>query len=200
MKKRLLFGLLLAVLVMIGTATLAEEETEIGYDDIPKGTLEALEANPNQKLALRTGPGTKYSEVFSIAAGSVEDFVVFQQEKGGSAIWGMVEFTCRYGRYRAYTGMKRMDTSADVPLGNVDGYVCHIGREDTAAYFGPGKDYVRHETLVPAGTQITVYHEENGYVMADLVMPDAKDDQYDEDEKQLTRAWIGVEALAGYGD
>ena len=163
------------------------------------GTVEGVYARPNQKLALRTGPGTNYSELFSIAASGVEDFMFFWQEKGGSVMWGMIEFECRYGRYRAYTGMKRIDVNKEeISMGNGEGVMCAVGREGAYAYYGPGRYYAPVETKVPAWTEIIVYHEEGGWVMADFVLPDARPDQYDKDQKQLTRAWIPVEALTGY--
>ena len=150
-------------------------------------------------LVVRSGPGTKYSEIFSIAAASVEDFAIYQQEKGGSAMWGMIEFDSRYGRYRVYTGMKRIDTDADlVPMGNKEGVLCAVSRSGARAYYGPGKHYAPVEERLPAWTEVLVYHEEDGWVMADFVLPGAKDDQYDKEQKQLTRAWLPVEALSGY--
>lgn len=163
------------------------------------GTLEPIAAKPNQKLALRSGPGTKYSEIFSIAAASVEDFAIYQQEKGGSAMWGMIEFDSRYGRYRVYTGMKRIDTDTDlVPIGNREGVLCAVSRSGARAYYGPGEHYAPVEERLPAFTEVIVYHEENGWVMADFVLPGAKDDQYDKEQKQLTRAWLPVNTLSGY--
>ncbi len=163
------------------------------------GTLEPIEAKPNQKLALRSGPGTKYSEIFSIAAASVTDFAIYQQEKGGSAMWGMIEFDSRYGRYRVYTGMKRIDTDTDlVPMGNKEGVLCAVGRGGARAYYGPGEHYAPVEERLPAFAEVIVYHEEDGWVMADFVLPGAKDDQYDKEQKQLTRAWLPVNTLSGY--
>lgn len=184
-------AMLLALCLMLHGAALAQ-------GTVTFGTLEPLAASPNQKLALRSGPGTKYSEIFSIAASSVTDFAIYQQEKGGSAMWGMIEFDSRYGRYRVYTGMKRIDTQESVPMGNTHGVVCQVGGQDVRAYYGPGDSYAPVETLLPAWTQVTVFHEEQGYVMADFILPGAKDDQYDDEKKQLTRAFIPVWALYGY--
>lgn len=190
-KMTMLFALVLCLWLAVPAAA--------SVSALSSGTLEPIEAKPNQKLALRSGPGTKYSEIFSIAAASVTDFAIYQQEKGGSAMWGMIEFDSRYGRYRVYTGMKRIDTDASlVPMGNIEGVVCAVGREGARAYYGPGEIYAPVEERVPAGTQITVYHEEDGWVMADFILPGAKDDQYDEEKKQLTRAWLPVSALSGY--
>ena len=85
-----------------------------------------------------------------------------------------------------------------VPMGNKEGVLCAVGRSGARAYYGPGEHYAPVEEKLPAWTEVIVYHEENGWVMADFVLPGAKDDQYDEEQKQLTRAWIPVWALDGY--
>lgn len=191
--KRMIFVFALALCLLLAASSLA------AVSALSVGKLAPIAARPNQKLALRSGPGTKYSEIFSIAASGVENFAVYQQEKGGSAMWGMVEFDSRYGRYRVYTGMKRIDTQKNlVPMGNIEGVMCAVGREGARAYYGPGEDYAPVEERLPAWTEVIVYHEEDGWVMADFVLPGAKDDQYDKGQKQLTRAWIPVWALSGY--
>ncbi|MDO5378376.1 MAG: hypothetical protein Q4G52_08580 [Clostridia bacterium] len=167
--------------------------------EVSVGTLERVEASPNQKVALRTGPGTKYTEVFTLSQGQMRDFAILEQEKGGSVMWGMIEFDSDYGRYRAYTGMKRIDTkTSDVPYGNKEGEVYTIGKGGAHAYHGPGKDYVKMEKTVPEGTEITVYHEEQGYVLADYVLPDAEPQQRDKELPQVTRGWIRASAVRGY--
>jgi len=193
MKKKFAALAALLVLLICSCAALADV-TARSY-----GTIEGVYARPNQKLALRSGPGTKYSELFSIEASGVEDFMFFWQEKGGSVMWGMIEFECRYGRYRAYTGMKRIDVSKElITNGNAEGVMCAVGRDGAYAYYGPGRHYAPVETRVPAWTEVIVYHEEGSWVLADFVLPDAKNNQYDEDQKQLTRAWIPADALSGY--
>ena len=155
------------------------------------GMLEPVDAAPNQKLALRSGPGTKYTEIFTISPAAIDNFAVYEQVKGGSVMWGMVEFDSGYGRYRVYTGMKRIDARGNaVPVGNTKGVKCTVGRRDVQAYYGPGWQYAPVKGLVPAHTEIIVYHEEQGYVMADFRIPD--------DNPKLTRAWIEVDALSGY--
>ena len=181
MKKRTLSALIaLLALVLSAACALA----------VPAYELEPVFAQPASKLSFRSGPGTDYTELFSIAKDAVTDFVVYQQEKGGSVMWGMVEFNSRYGRYRAYTGMKRIHTDAYIPYGNVEGETYRLSR-DAYAYWGPGRDYVAHEGKVPSGTLVTVFHEENGYVMADFVLPGGK-------KRLTTRAWIAADALKGY--
>ena len=194
MKKKMMAAFVVfAAALLLSFAALAQVSA------LSWGVMEPIEARPNQKLALRSGPGTNYSEIFSIAASGVEDFAIFQQEKGGSTMWGMIEFDSRYGRYRVYTGMKRIDTDKNlVPMGNKEGVLCAVGRAGARAYYGPGEHYAPVEEKLPAWTEVIVYHEEDGWVMADFVLPGAKDDQYDEEQKQLTRAWIPVWALDGY--
>lgn len=189
MKKRM-GALLLIAAFMACPAALAE---------ISVGTLARIEASPNQKVALRTGPGTRYSEVFTLAQGQMRDFAILEQEKGGSVMWGMIEFDSDYGRYRAYTGMKRIDTkTGEVPYGNREGETYRIKKDAAHAYHGPGKDYVKMEGTLPEGTEITVYHEEQGYVLADYILPDAEPQQRDKELPQVTRGWIEVGAIKGY--
>ena len=193
MMKKTMLLLLIALCIAFSVQALAV--SALSY-----GILEAFEARPNQKLALRSGPGTKYSEIFTVTPAAIENFVIFQREKGGSTMWGMIEFDSNYGRYRVYTGMKRIDTDENlVPVGNKQGVVCTVGREAVYAYYGPGTQYAPVDMLVPAKTPITVYHEEQGYVMADFVLPSEKNLKAEtEEEKELTRAWISVDALRGY--
>lgn len=174
------FALLVLALLMAASCALA----------VPAGDLDPIFANPATKLSFRSGPGTNYTELFSITSKDVTDFVVYEQVNGSSVMWGMVEFNSRYGRYRAYTGMKRIHTNAYVPYGNVEGETYRLGR-DAYAYWGPGQYYVAHKGKVPAGTLVTVYHEEAGYVMADFVLPNQKG-------RLITRAWIAADALKNY--
>ena len=161
------------------------------------GTLAPIEATAKQKLALRTGPGTKYEEIFTLPISGVRDLHVMEQEKGGTVMWAMLDFDSDYGRYRAYTGMKRIDAKA-VPKTQREGKACRVGKKNVYAYYGPGKDYVRFEEKIPAYTEVTVYHEEAGYVMADYIMPNAKPQQRDKELLQITRGWIPAEALENY--
>ena len=189
MKKwTMLFAVLLCL--MLGHAAAADVTA------LSVGTLPPIEAKPNQRLALRTGPGTKYTEIFSVSKEAVYDFAIYQKEAGGSATWGFIEFDSGYGRYRAYTGMKRIDTQAElVPGGNKEGVECTIGKGGAALYAGPGKGYAVYSDEAPADLTITVYHEEQGYVLADMMLPkEAKK----EDQAKLTRAWIAVGDLRGY--
>lgn len=180
MMKKILTMLLVLALAMWAACALA----------VPAYELDPVMARPAEKLSFRSGPGTDYTELFSISGKDVTDFFVYEQVKGGSTMWGMVEFNSRYGRYRAYTGMKRIHTDAYVPYGNIEGETYRLAR-DAYAYWGPGRDYVAHEGKVPSGTMVTVYHEENGYVMADFVLPGGK-------KRLTTRAWIAADALRGY--
>lgn len=193
MKKTMM--LLLVALCLVFSVQALADVSALSY-----GILEAFEATPNQKLALRSGPGTKYSEIFTVTPSAIENFVIFQREKGGSTMWGMIEFDSNYGLYRVYTGMKRIDTDESlVPVGNKEGVVCSVGGAPAQAYYGPGPLYAPVDMLVPAKTKITVYHEEQGYVMADFVLPSEKNETVEaEEDKELTRAWISVDALRGY--
>ena len=191
MNRKMGAALLLALLLCAAGAEALAVKTETW------GRLWPIAAEANQKLALRTGPGTKYEEVFTVTRGQIENLSVMEQEKGGSVMWGMVEFDSAYGRYRAYTGMKRIDAK-EVPIREREGTEARVGGEDVYAYHGPGRAYARFEEKIPAETFLLIFHEEAGYVLADYVMPDAKPQQRDKELLQVTRGWIPAYAVSGY--
>ena len=71
MKKSMLIFLLALVFALSAACALA----------VPAYDLEPISANPATKLSFRSGPGTDYTELFSITKDAVTDFVVYQQEK-----------------------------------------------------------------------------------------------------------------------
>lgn len=147
--------------------------------------LKAYTAYLNQKMSLRSGPGTNYTELGTY--GQNTHIVLYEREIGGSVSWGMVEFRGNGGLIRAYTGMKRIDTdTADIPWANTVSYVSTL-QSDTVPRRGPGSEYASCNKTLPKGTRLTLYHEERGYVMADFYFPG---------DSKLTRAWIPSYTLA----
>ena len=98
----------------------------------------------------------------------------------------MIEFRGKGGLIRAYTGIKRLDVDTDdIPWANTITYDAILA-SDTVPRRGPGEEYAPCDQTLPAGTQLLLYHEELGYVMADFYYPD---------EDLLTRAWIPASNL-----
>jgi len=75
--------------------------------------LAAAPATPNQKLALRTGPNTKYVELFTLPQST--EITAIEYEEGNGVTWVLVEFDYKGQRMRGYTGLKRMTVHGDIP-------------------------------------------------------------------------------------
>lgn len=148
--------------------------------------LQPIPATLNQKMATRSGPNTRYTELGTFPQST--EIVVFQQEMGNDVPWVMVEFHGDGGLVRAYTGMKRINVNTSVPWGNTVATEALIGMDVTPRR-GPGENYASCTKALSAGTKIQVYHEESGYVMADFYYPG---------DSLQTRAWIPLQYLSGY--
>ena len=192
MRKTVLMLLLFAAL-LFGAGAAAD--TALSY-----GTLEPVRLEETKRLAFRTGPGTKYTELFSLDPARMYNLFILQEEEGGTVYWGHVEFKCYKGLYRAYTGLHDLEVDEIiVPTANKEGVYAYVSGVDAAAYAGPGQEYVCYDWAVPSWTDLTVYHEENGYVMADFVLPGAEMQPYSyKEEPMLTRAWLRIEDIENY--
>lgn len=191
--KRILCALLAVCAALSLAALAAADGLDWGLNTaLPPGeyvsvnVLQPIAAELNQKMALRTGPGTNYTEWHTYP--QTTPIVVFEQVMGGTVPWGMVEFRVEDGLMRAYTGMKRINASGSVPWADTASVDATVGVETTPLW-GPGAGYVAHTQTLPAGTAVQVFHEESGYAMADFKFPG---------DKSPTRAWLPVSCLSGY--
>lgn len=125
--------------------------------------FDPITAYPEQAIATRSGPGTKYVSTGTFS--SALDYTVHYQTKGGSVNWGYVEFTYRSERYRLYTGVQRFTTDtelvyADEPYTYVDINTTHH------VYYGPGYEYAQCSVDdVRKGKTVKAFYIENGWVM-----------------------------------
>ena len=139
----------------------------------------AVYAELNQRMATRTGPGTKYTEDHDTLPQSTE-IVVYAQEDSGGTPWVLVEFERNEKLVRAYTGMKRIDVdSAIIQRTTIEPKAGFITRE-TQAYYGPGTAYMTVKNLVAAGTDVMIYGVDRGYALID----------YSTGSEQWMRAWV----------
>lgn len=191
--KRICFILFLIAGLLASSFALAD--TALSY-----GELEPARLEETKRLAFRTGPGTKYTELFSLDPARMYNLFILQEEEGGTVYWGHVEFKCYKGLYRAYTGLHDLEVDEImVPSANQEGVYAYVGGVDIAAYAGPGQEYVCYDWAVPCWTDLTVYHEENGYVLADFVLPGAEEQPFGYNhELMLTRAWLRIEDIENY--
>ena len=85
-------------------------------------------ATPNQKLAFRTGPNTKYVELYTLPKSTA--ITAYEYEEGNGVTWVLVEFVYQGETVRGYTGLKRMRVNGNIPWAN------HIGSYETACDSG----------------------------------------------------------------
>lgn len=175
MMKRKLLALCLTALLALPMLALADASGDTNAYD---ATLTPIAASLNQKMALRSGPGTKYTELGTYPQST--PIVVYEQEIGGSVSWAMLEFRGEGGLIRAYTGMKRIDSDKTIPWANTVTFDAKLAFDATPRR-GPGEEYASLNRTLRAGAKIVVYHAELGYVMADFTFPG---------DEQMTRAWI----------
>ena len=144
---------------------------------------EAIPATLNQRMATRTGPGTKFTEDHGTLPQDTE-IVVYAKEAGGSATWVLVEFVKNGKLVRAYTGLKRIDADADSIAAAEDPESATV-TVDTTAFYGPGKGYLELKGQVKKGTKVQVYGIDKGFALIEYAVGNA-----------WTRSWVPEETLA----
>ena len=151
--------------------------------------LQPLSASLTKRTTARSGPGTKYTSEHVINYGT--PIVIFEQEIGGTATWGMIEFRADGGKKRVYVGMKIVRVGANIPWANTRSITATVGN-DVIPLYGPGDEYKMYpkKQVLRAGTSIEIFHEENGYVMTDF--------KFSSRDKSWVRAWLPLDCLADY--
>ena len=149
-------------------------------------------ASLTEKLATRTGPGTWYDEPGTFFSGSwsyTSVRVLTRAWDSRNDIWWVqVEFTSGGRNYRAYTGLKRVSVNiGSVPDEQTLGTASML--RSSAAWWGPGSDYARSSTDIPAGISVTVLDIENGY--AQIEFSDSRVGY------SRRRAWTPADNLSG---
>lgn len=143
-----------------------------------------------QKIATRTGPGTKYTEPGTFLTGG--DYVTVHTKSWDSRNqiwWVQVEFSYRGSSYRAYTGAWRMDVDLSrVPQERSLGTVRVTSDADVFA--GPGWGYVMWNDTVYRGTVATLYEVENGYGHIEC---------WNSAQGKYWRVWAPLRCLSCYG-
>lgn len=139
------------------------------WDDVDYGPCQfpyaALDAELNQKLSARSGPSTDYTEMGTFS--EYTPITVFYQTEGNGVNWGYVEYMADGELYRAYTGMKRIDTSEYVPYDPEVVYDVHI-LCDTCPYCGPGFEYAACRYPIWEDVQLYGMFEQCGWMMVDF--------------------------------
>ena len=76
-------------------------------------TIESVPATPNQSLALRTGPNTKYVWLDTMPQST--SIRAIEYESGNDVTWVLVEYQANGSVVRGYTGLKRMTVHGYIP-------------------------------------------------------------------------------------
>jgi uncharacterized protein YraI len=139
---------------------------------------EAIDATLNQRMATRTGPGTKFTEDHGTLPEGTEIVAYIQEETGGTA-WVLVEFTKNGKLVRTYTGLKRVDADAGIPKLRQEPRTAVVS-QDTPASYGPGTAYLAVPNPVTAGMEVVVYGVDKGYALI----------EYAVSSDQWTRSWV----------
>jgi len=142
----------------------------------------AFDGALNQRMATRTGPGTKYTEDHGTLPESTE-IVIYAQEDSGGTPWVLVEFVRNGKLVRAYTGMKRVDVEqANLPKTTKKPKTAVV-IGDTTVYYGPDAQYyLAVDTPVTAGTEVLVYGVDRDYALV----------EYAREDGAWMRAWIPI--------
>lgn len=148
--------------------------------------LAAVRAIPNQKLAFRTGPNTKYVELYTLPQNT--DITAIEYEEGNGVTWVLVEFFYQGSRVRAYTGLKRMSVQGNIPwanhawtnvIVNTAGQVASAPSTN-AAYRGK----------VGVGESVTLLRYDGDYAYIEF---------YDAANRATSRGWIPAWMVSGEG-
>ncbi len=122
----------------------------------------AVGATLNQKMATRSGPGTQYTEELGSFPRDTPITLIEYTQDENTVPWGLVEFSRHNMLYRAYTGMKRINTMGSAPY-QENNLIPAAVTGSTAVYYGPGTHYAARKEKLDAGMPIFVCGEENGF-------------------------------------
>ena len=118
------------------------------------------------KLATRSGPGTKYDEPGTFLPDTWQNVTVrvLGKEYVGTTWWVLVDFdNAGKGRYRVWTGLKRVAVDLDqVSEYYPTGQGTVNATSDT--YRGPGTNYAKAKVTIKTWKDVVAYGHENGYV------------------------------------
>lgn len=132
---------------------------------LPEAALAATSASLNQKMATRSGPGTKYTEELGTLPITTNISVISQVETNGT-VWYHVEFRNNGKYYRAYTGKKRVNAYGTIPWES-DTYTEDVTVASIKPYYGPGTSYAQRKKAVDSGAKVRVFQVEGDWALCE---------------------------------
>lgn len=142
-------------------------------------------ATPNQRLSLRTGPNTAYTELYTLP--ETTQITAYEYEKGNGVTWVLVEYMLNNERVRAYTGLKRMTVHGDIPWAN------HLNQAVYARYgcevlAAPASDAAARARL-NAGASVTLLEYDGSYALIEYI---------ERNSGQPERGYVALDGIYGY--
>ena len=127
--------------------------------------MAGVPASLNQKMATRSGPGTKYTEELGTIPMDTQIEVINCVTTNGTP-WCLVEFRYNGKMMRCYTGLKRINAYGDLPEGSVD-FVKDKVTQGTKAYYGPGTNYAERKGSISKGEEMRVFEVEGDWALVE---------------------------------
>ena len=145
----------------------------------------SVKATLTARMATRSGPGTKYTEMGSYFSRGTKVTAVSRSFDSRNNVWWIqVEFKYRNAYRRAYTGRRRMSVvSNQLPEEKL---ICRVSVVDRIVpRYGPGEKYESHTRSIAAGTTGEVYYQEDGWFQL----------EYKSAAGKMRRVWLPEEAV-----
>lgn len=142
----------------------------------------AYSARLRMRLSTRSGPGTYFDEPGSFFSKDWQSAAVWVLAKAwdydNDIWWVLVDFSENGTRYRAWTGLKRVDVNIDLLP---EYYGIGQGTVDpTDTWRGPGENYAQGPRITH-WQDVVAYGRENGYIEIEY---------YDSDQDMTYRVWV----------
>ena len=146
-------------------------------------------AIPNQKLSFRTGPNTKYAEMFTLPQST--NIIAHEFEEGNGVTWVLCEFIYKGKTYFGYTGLKRMTLLDDIDYAYHD-YTPGCMTRSSAVYSAPFTYNSVERGRVSANEVVNLLRFDGSMAYVEF---------YDSGSKAISRGWVPadyVELYYGY--
>ena len=135
-----------------------------------------------QKMATRSGPGTKYTEELGTYPDNTAITAITQAVTNGMG-WVQVEFSYSGRLYRAYTPLSRVQLQGEVPYESAQ-MTDDVTLSASTVYYGPGTNYTARYRQIAQGTQVKVVLTEGTWALCEYL-----------ENGQWTRGYLPVSVL-----
>lgn len=154
-----------------------------------------VRATLSQRIATRSGPGTRFDEPGSFFASGDEVKVLTKvYDNYNNIIWFQIEFQYKNEWYRAYTTETRVNIDPSLVPSEPDIYDpldTRTALKKTYVYFGPGTHYKKFTaSVIHPGNRCDIYAIENGWAQIEYT-----DYGSPEDPQPQRRGWVPVDVL-----